>query len=90
MRFQLKEYPIAINVPIMTRHHITGLIVLLILIKGMTSCGPSIKKHNDYLISFNDTIKDQWGYKNQKGEIVIPSGKYARCFTDTFKTYAIR
>jgi hypothetical protein len=46
-------------------------------------------KRTDYLISFNDTIKDQWGYKNQNGEIVIPSGKYLRCFTDTFKTYAI-
>jgi len=72
----------------MTRQHIIGLIVLLILIKGLTSCGPSFKKHNDYLVSFNDTIKDQWGYKNQNGEIVIPLGKYTRCFTDTFKTYA--
>lgn len=29
------------------------------------------------------------GYKNSKGQIVIPIGKYSQCFTDTFKTYAI-
>ena len=29
------------------------------------------------------------GYKNMKGQIVIPIGKYQQCFTDTFRTYAI-
>ena len=72
----------------MTRQHVALIIVLLILIIGLTSCRPAIK-HNDYLISYNDTIKDQWGYKNENGEIVISLGKYAKCFTDTFKTYAI-
>ena len=28
-------------------------------------------------------------FKSQKGEIVIPIGKYQRCFTDTFKSYAV-
>lgn len=60
----------------------------LVLFTIMAGCRPKLKS-NDYLVSFNDTIKDQWGYKNQNGEIIIPSGKYLRCFTDTFKTYAI-
>ena len=72
----------------MTRYQTTGIIVLLLLVAGLTSCRPAIKK-NDYLVCFTDTIKDEYGYKNQIGDIVIPSGKYLRCFTDTFKTYAI-
>lgn len=72
----------------MKRNQALNIIVLLLLFGGLPSCGPAIK-HNDYLVSFNDTIKDEYGYKNQNGEIVIPLGKYARCFTDTFKTYAI-
>jgi hypothetical protein len=72
---------------ILTKHQIY-LITLLPLLFGMTSCQPKVEKF-DYLVSFNDTINDQWGYKNQKGEIVIPTGQYLRCFTDTFKTYAI-
>jgi len=72
----------------MTQHQTAGIIVLLLFIAGLTNCRQTIK-NNDYLVSFNDTVKDQWGYKNQNGEIVIPLGKYARCFTDTFKTYAI-
>ena len=42
----------------------------------------------DILISFGDE-KDECGYKNLKGEIIIPLGKYSLCFTDTFRTYAI-
>ena len=72
----------------MKRDQALNIIVLLLLFGCLTCCRPAIK-NNDYLISFNDTIKDQWGYKNQNGEIVIPLGKYTRCFTDTFKTYAI-
>lgn len=71
----------------MKRNQALNIIVLLLLFGCLTSCRPAIK-HNDYLVSFNDTVKDQWGYKNQNGEIVIPLGKYTRCFTDTFKTYA--
>lgn len=72
----------------MKRNQTVKIIVLLLLFGCLTSCRPAIK-NNDYLISFNNTIKDQWGYKNRNGEIVIPLEKYARCFTDTFKTYAI-
>ena len=42
-----------------------------------------------YLLSFNDSITDKCGYKNEKGEIVIQPGKYNACFTDTFRAYAI-
>jgi len=72
----------------MKQNQALSIIVLLFLFGCLTNCGPAIK-NNDYLVSFNDTVKDQWGYKNQNGEIVIPLGKYASCFTDTFKTYAI-
>lgn len=72
----------------MKRDQALNIIFLLLFFGCLASCRPTIK-NNDYLISFNDTIKDQWGYKNRNGEIVIPLGKYLRCFTDTFKTYAI-
>jgi len=72
----------------MKRHHTVNIIVLLLLFIVLISCRPVIK-HNDYWVSFNDTIKNEYGYKNSNGEIVIPLGKYLRCFTDTFKTYAI-
>lgn len=62
--------------------------VLLLLLSGLAGCGPFVK-NNDYLVSFNDSIKDESGYKNQNGEIAISSGKYAVCFTDTFRKYAI-
>ena len=64
------------------------LLFISLIFNTATSCGP-ILRHNNYLVCFNDTITDQWGYKNQKGEIVIQPGKYLRCFTDTFKTFAI-
>ncbi|MFA5816168.1 MAG: WG repeat-containing protein [Bacteroidales bacterium] len=72
----------------MTRRQTANIIVLLLLFSGLTNCGQTIK-NNDYLVSFNDTINDEYGYKNRNGDIIIPLGKYSRCFTDTFKTYAI-
>ncbi|TRZ71182.1 MAG: WG repeat-containing protein [Bacteroidetes bacterium] len=63
-------------------------ITILLLLTGLASCRPAIR-NNDYLVSFNDTITDQYGYKDSNGDIAIPLGKYERCFTDTFKTYAI-
>ena len=62
--------------------------LLLFITVGQIAFGqPDNRK--DYLISFHDSIKDEHGYKNQKGDTIIPSGKYALCFTDTFTTYAI-
>ena len=63
-------------------------ITILLLLISLASCRPAIR-NNDYLVSYNDTVSDQYGYKNSNGDIVIPQGKYERCFTDTFKTYAI-
>jgi len=66
-----------------------SIISLVFLIASLAGCGSVVKENNDYLIAFNDTIKDQWGYINMNGQMVMPLGKYARCFTDTFRTYAI-
>lgn len=73
----------------MKRNSILGILFCLLLLKWLTSCEPAIVKNKDYLISFTDTITDQFGYKNSNGDTIIPLGKYAMCFTDTFKTYAI-
>jgi hypothetical protein len=62
--------------------------LFLLLFGSLVACSPVIK-NNDYLVSFHDTLFDQFAYKNSDGEIVIPFGKYSNCFTDTFKTYAI-
>lgn len=72
----------------MTRQQTSNIIGLWLLFSGLTSCGP-IVKNNDFLVSFTDTITNEYGYKNVNGDTIIPLGKYAMCFTDTFKTYAI-
>ena len=67
---------------------LTGnMIILSLLFSGMTSCGQRIQ-NKDYLVLFEDTLTNKNGYKNIKGDIVIPTGKYVRCFTDTFRIYA--
>jgi WG containing repeat len=33
--------------------------------------------------------KDEYGYRDKKGELRIPFGKYSICYTDTFRTFAI-
>jgi hypothetical protein len=48
-----------------------------------------ITQDDDYLIQFTNTVKGEYGYKDTKGAIVIPAGKYPACFTDTFRNYAI-
>jgi len=73
----------------LTGWYVSSIIVLVLLINSLSSCKTPIVKNKDYLISFTDTVKEESGYKNQNGKIVIPSGKYLRCFTDTFRTYAI-
>ena len=47
------------------------------------------KAQDPYLIRYIDTLNDQSGYKNTKGDVVIPLGKYVTCYTDTFSTYAL-
>jgi hypothetical protein len=60
----------------------------LLFLGGLTNCRRA-ETNNDYLVSFNDTIKNGYGYKNQNGEVVIAPGKYPMCFTDTFRTFAV-
>jgi hypothetical protein len=63
-------------------------VTILLLVLSLAGCRQAFK-NNDYLVSFNDTITNQSGYKTSNGDIAIPLGKYERCLTDTFKTYAI-
>lgn len=72
----------------MRRQQTANIIVLLFLFSGLTSCGQTIK-HNDYVVLFADTIKDEYGYKTLTGDTIVPLGKYTICFTDTFRSYAI-
>lgn len=63
-------------------------VFLLFLFCGATLFAQN-KKHKDNWFLISDTSKDECGYVNQKGDTVIPIGKYHFCFTDTFRTYAI-
>lgn len=72
----------------MTLYKTVTIIFLFVIFSGFTGCRKSIT-NNDYLVSFNDTINEGYGYKNRNGDIVIAAGKYAMCITDTFRTYAI-
>lgn len=42
------------------------LVILLMILYGLTTILGQTIKTNDYLVSFNDTIKGGYGYKNQK------------------------
>ena len=44
---------------------------------------------SDYLLLAEDPASGAYGYYNQKGELVVPFGKYAMCVTDTFRTHAV-
>lgn len=44
---------------------------------------------NDFLFLKYDSIRNESGYENLKGELIIPIGRYPMCFTDIFKYYAI-
>lgn len=76
------------KVHFMKQQTTTNFIAFLLLFSSLVSCVP-IVTNNDYLVSFYDPINDEYGYKNINGDTIIPLGKYAMCFTDTFKTYAI-
>lgn len=66
----------------------TLLLAIFSLSIGLTNCG-QVAEDSGYLLAFQDEAKGEYGYKNQNGDIVIPSGKYSYCFTDTFRTFAI-
>jgi len=61
--------------------------VLLLFLYSQTGCRST--GNTDYWFSFTDSVTQEQGYKSSNGHIVIPLGKYERCFTDTFKTYAV-
>ena len=63
-------------------------LLLFLFFNSLTLLGQN-NKSKDYLLLFTDTTKDEYGYKNQKGDTVIKLGKYNFCFTDTFRIYAI-
>lgn len=67
----------------------TTYLLLLIELLSVSPLHAQSFENNDILISFHDTIKDEYGYKNLKGDVLVPSGKYNFCYTDTFKTYAL-
>lgn len=47
------------------------------------------KSRADYLVAFQDVNGESCGYKNLKGEVIIPAGRYSACFTDTLFYYAV-
>lgn len=63
-------------------------IIIIIFFGLLTSCAHT-RAYEDYLLSYSDESIEQFGYRNRKGDTVIPPGKYTMCFTDTFRTYAI-
>ena len=71
----------------MRRHKISIVIFFLPFFIGFLGCRQA-NTTEDYLLSFSDTINDTYGYKDQKGDTIIPLGKYTMCFTDTLRTYA--
>jgi hypothetical protein len=43
----------------------------------------------DILRLVADTVKDEYGYKNARGAMIIPMGKYLICYTERFDRCAI-
>lgn len=43
----------------------------------------------DFWVLFVDTLTQETGYLNLKGDTVVSSKKYAMCFTDTFRNFAV-
>src|ERR1700741_5435897 len=52
-------------------------------------CQEKKNEKTDYLLMITDTVNDRYGYINRQGDTIIAPGKYAYCFTDTFRIYAI-
>lgn len=65
--------------------------LLCLILFSFSSCNPSGRSSGseEALVLFSNGAGDAYGYKSLRGEVVIPAGKYAMCFSDTLKTYAI-
>ncbi len=72
----------------MVKKAVLAVLVIYLVIFCLTSCR-QVKVKDDYLILFNDTINNGYGYKDLAGTIVIAPGKYPVCFTDTFMAYGV-
>jgi WG containing repeat len=62
------------------------------MVVGSTIRYSEILPATDTLYSFSSDENDaemSCGYKNSKGDTIIPFGKYMQCFTDTFIHFAI-
>lgn len=66
---------------------------LFILVNSLMGCGTTPRETTgavgDFLLLVEDSTLGGYGYRNLAGEMVIPVGKYAYCFTDTFTNYAL-
>ncbi|MBL7826194.1 MAG: WG repeat-containing protein [Saprospiraceae bacterium] len=69
-----------------TSYKIAYVIAFCLTFPLIISCQKSAK--NDALYMYEDPSGASCGYKNAKGQVVIPAGKYAACFTDTLYHYA--
>ncbi len=73
--------------------------ILLLITASAISCEQKPKEQTveqeaeqpkeEYLIKVSDEMDTKFGYINTSGDTVIALGKYAYCFTDTLKDYAI-
>lgn len=57
---------------------------IIMSILCFTGCAQS-----DTNLYLKENNENEQGYVNSKGEIIIPYGKYSRCFTDTIKYFGI-
>jgi hypothetical protein len=99
----LRRQPI-ITIKLMIKQ-LTFIIIFLIAGCGPTSVKKTLtfkkyskidlKYKNDTLFYFREDVKEGYGagtscgYINKNGDTIIPMNKYTKCFTDTFRTYAI-
>jgi hypothetical protein len=64
-----------------------------VLLVGMLIAASCQKKKGDYLVKVYEGEFDEVGvpsgYRNLKGDTVIPVGKYYYCYTDTLREFAI-
>jgi hypothetical protein len=62
-------------------------LVLLAIAFSINTLSGQVNKNILHLA--HDRIKGEYGYLNQKGDTIIPFGKYSICFTTKFDKFAI-